>query len=140
MFPLDSDTRPETPAEQRRRRAAEGKDRRGLHQVALSLAIIFTGLALLVAADVAGVERRTTTATVVGLVDRNMNRGHECVTQLMTGYGQAQIYTRNFCQYAAWRVGDTAEVEARQMRFTKTVVVRTHGTIFQDAYSMLPQS
>ena len=140
MFPTEPDKRLETPAEQARRRAREGLDRRGLKQVATAMVLIFGGMTILVAADVAGVERRLTTATVVGLHDRWNMRNHECVTQLTTGYGYAQIYTRNLCRYAPWHIGDTAEVEARQLRFTRTVVLSTRGTIFNGAYTVLPQS
>ena len=125
--------RRETPAEQKRRRANAGTDRAGLHQVMIAMTIIFGGIALIVAADVAGVERRRTTATVVGLIDRwNMKGGHECVTQLMTGYGEAQIFTRTPCRHAPWHLGDKADVEARRSRFTRTILVGTSGTIFED--------
>ena len=98
-------------------------------------------MALLVAADVAGVETRLTTATVVGFIDRwNMKGGHECVTLLNTGYGEAYIFTRNLCHYASWHLGDKAEVEARQSRFTRTILVNTHGTIFEDVPRKLPKS
>ena len=141
MFPTNPEKRRETPAEQARRRANAGTDRKGLKQVLIAVVMIFGSMALLFAADVAGVERRLTTATVVGFIDRwNMKRGHECVTQLTTGYGYAQIYTRNLCRYAPWHIGDKAEVEARQLRVSRTVVVSTRGTIFNGAYSILPES
>ena len=141
MFPTEPEKRHETPAEQARRRARAGLDRQGLKHVVIAIAMTFGGMALIFAADVAGVERRLTTATVVSLIDRwNMKRDHECVTQLTTGYGYAQIYTRNFCRYASWHIGDQAEVEARQLRFTRTIVVSTHGTIFNGAHSILPES
>ena len=141
MIPGAPENRPETIAERDARRARSGLDRRGLKQVALCLVMLWGGMAALVAADVVGVERRLTQATVVGFVDKwNMKRGHECVTQLLTGYGDARIYTRNFCHDAPWHIGDTAEVVARQLRFTRTVVVSTHGTIFRGAYSILPES
>lgn len=141
MFPTEPEKRNETPVEQERRRARAGLDRRGLKQVAIAMAMTLGSLMLLFSADVAGVEKRLTTATVVGFTDRwNMKRGHECVTQLTTGYGYAQIYTRNFCHYASWHIGDKAEVEARQLRFTRTIVVSTRGTIFNGAHSILPDS
>ena len=141
MFPTEPDPRPETPAEQDRRRARAGTDRRGLKHVVIAMVMTFGGLALVFAADVVGVERRLTTATVVGFIDRwNMKRGHECVTLLTTGYGYAQIYTRNLCHEASWHIGDTAEVEARQLRFSRTIVLSTHGTIFKGAHSILPES
>lgn len=140
MFPSEPEKRRETPAERDRRRASAGTDRRGLKQVAIAMTLIFGGMTLVYAADVAGVERRLTTATVVGLFDRwNMKRGHECVTVLTTGYGYARIYTRNLCRYASWHLGDTAEVEARQLRLTRTIVVSTRGTIFNGAHSILPE-
>ena len=133
--------RQETPAERDLRRASTGTDRKGLHHVMIAMTIIFGGMALIVAADVAGVERRLTNATVVGLVDRwNMKGGHECVTLLKTGYGEAQIFTRNLCHYAPWHLGDSAEVEARQSRFTRTILVGTSGTIFDEARGRPPRS
>lgn len=140
MFPTEEDKARETPAEQERRRASTGTDRRGLKQVAIAALLLFGGGTILVAADVAGVERRRTTATVVGFIDRwTMKRAHECVTQLWTGYGDARIYTRNMCRDAPWHIGDSAEVTARQLRFTRTIVVSTHGTIFKAAHSILPE-
>ena len=140
MFTTEPERR-ETPAEQKRRRARAGLDRRGLKQVVTALAITFGGLALLIAADVGEIESRLTTATVVGLTDRwNMKGGHECVTLLTTGYGYAQIYTRNLCHYASWHLGDNAEVEARQSRFTKTILVDTRGTIFDEKRGRAPRS
>ena len=141
MFPTESEKARETPAEQERRRARTGTDRRGLRQVAIATLLFFGSMIILVAADVAGVERRRTKATVVGFIDRwTMKRAHECVTQLATGYGIAKIYTRTMCHDAPWHIGDTAEVEARQLRFTGTIVVSTHGTIFKAAHSILPES
>ena len=141
MFPTDTNQRPETPAERERRCARAGLDRRGLKQVVVALTMLFGGMAFLAAADVAGVERRLTTATVVGFIDRwNMKRGHECITELTTGYGYARIYTATLCQDAAWHLGDMAEVEARQLRFTRTIIVSTRGTIFNGAHGMLPES
>jgi hypothetical protein len=141
--PLDMqpEKRPETPGEQQRRRAREGLDRRGLHQVLIAMVIIFGGMASLVAADVVGVERYLTTVTVSGFIDRStMKRSHECVTELMTASGEARIYTRNFCSFASWHIGDKAEVVARRLRFTRTIVVSTRGTIFNGAHTILPES
>ncbi len=142
MFPTDDrEQRHETDAERNRRRAAAGLDRRGLKQVACAMLILFGGMALVVAAEVAGVERRLTTATVVGLRDRWYQKGaHECVTELFTGYGTAHIFTRTLCSQATWHIGDKAEVVARQSRLTGTIIVSTRHTIFEGAYSVLPES
>lgn len=142
MFPTgDFDKRHETAAERKRRRSAAGLDRRGLKQVACAMLILFGGMVLVVAAEVAGIERRSTTATVVGLKDRWYQKGaHECVTELFTGYGTARIYTRTMCSQASWHIGDRAEVEARQSRLTRTIIVSTRHTIFEGAYSVLPES
>ena len=140
MFPTEEEKARETPAERRRRRSAAGTDRRALNQVAKAVLLLFCGLALLVAADVAGVEKRRTTATVVGFSDRfSAKRVRGCTTELLTGYGVATIFTNKACRDAPWHLGDTAEVEARQLRFTKTVVVSTHGTIFRTAQGGLPE-
>ena len=132
MFPTEADKARETAAE---------RDRRGLKHIAIAMLLVFGSLALYYAAEAAGVERRQTTATVVSFVDRwNMKRGHECVTELATGYGTAKIYTFNLCHDAPWHIGDTAEVEARQLRVTGTIVVSTRGTIFKGARSVMPES
>lgn len=142
MFPTgDLDQQGETAAERKRRRAAAGLDRRGLKQVACAMLLLFGGMVLVVAVEVGGVERRLTTATVVGLTDRWYQKGaHECVTELFTGYGTARIFTRNMCSQAAWHIGDKAAVEARQSRLTRTIIVSTRHTIFEGAYSVLPES
>ncbi len=141
MFPTEGEKIRETAAARERRRAASGMDRRGLKHVAITMLLMFAGLTFYYAAEAVGVERRQTTATVVGFVDRwNMKHGHECVTELLTGYGAAKIYTRNLCHDAPWHIGDTAEVQARQLRVSGTIVVSTHGTIFKGAYSVLPES
>lgn len=141
MFPTDEDRSRETPAARERRRASTGVDRRGLTHVAIAMLLIFGSLTVYYAAEAVGVERRLTTATVVGFIDRwNMKHGHECVTELLTGYGAAKIYTRTLCHDAPWHIGDTAEVQARQLRVSGTIVVSTRGTIFKGAYSVLPES
>lgn len=141
MFPTEEDKARESAAERTSRRARTGTDRRGLKHIAVTLLLIFAGLTFYYAAEAVGVERRLTTATVVGFMDRwNMKRGHECVTELLTGYGAAKIYTRTLCHDAPWHIGDTAEVQARQLRMSGTIVVSTHGTIFKGAYSVLPES
>ena len=141
MFPPEPDRTRETPAERDLRRARTGTDRRGLMHVAITMLLICAGLTFYYAAEVVGVERRQTTATVVGFTDRwNMKRGHECVTDLATGYGTARIYTFNLCQDAPWHLGDAAEVSARQLRVSGTIVVNTRGTIFDGARSVLPES
>lgn len=138
---MEPEQRRETPDERKRRRAREGLDRHGLHQVLIAMVIIFGGMASLVAADVVGVERHLTTVTVVGFANRwTMRRSHDCVTQLSTVYGEARIYTRDFCSSASWHIGDKAEVVARRLRFTRTVVVSTRGTIFDGAHTVLPES
>ena len=140
MFPTEEEKARETAAERRRRRAGSGMDRHGLNQVAIAFFLILGGMALVVAADTAGVEKRQTNATVVGMTDRGaMHRSRECVTQLATGYGYADIYTRTACQYVLWHMGDKADVVARQLRFTRTIVVSTRGTIFEGGHSILPE-
>lgn len=141
MFPTEEERARETAVERDLRRARTGTDRRGLKHVAITMLLIFACLTFYYAAEAVGVERRQTTATVVGFVDHwNMKHGHECVTELLTGYGAAKIYTRNLCHDAPWHIGDTAEVEARQLRLSGTIVVSTRGTIFKGAYSVLPES
>ena len=141
MFPPEPDRASETPAERDPRRARTGTDRRGLKHIATTALLIVAGLTFYYAAETYGVERRRTMATVVGFVDRwNMKRGHECVTELATGYGTARIYTFTMCHDAPWRLGDTAEVTARQLRLTGTIIVSTRGTVFNGARSGLPES
>ena len=141
MFLTEPEKARETSGERDRRRASTGMDRRGLAHIAVTMLLIFAGLTFYYAAEVVGVERRRTTAMVVGFTDRwNVKRGHECVTELGTGYGIARIYTFDLCHDAAWHLGDTAEVGARQLRLTGTIVVDTHGTIFEGARSVLPES
>ena len=141
MFPTEDDNARETPAQRDLRRARTGTDRRGLKHVAITVLLVGASLAFYYAAETVGVERRLTKATVVGFIDRwNMKRGHECVTELLTGYGDAKIYTFNMCHDARWHIGDTAEVTARQLRLSGTIVVSTRGTIFDGARSVLPES
>lgn len=140
MFPTEADKAAESPADRDRRRAGTGVDRRGLKQVGIAMLLLFGAMVLIAAVEIVGVERRLTTATVVGLTDRwTMKRSHECVTELSTSMGDARIYTRNLCRYARWHVGDTATVEARRLRLTRTLVLRLRGTIFEGAYTMLPE-
>lgn len=141
MFPTEEEKARETPAERERRRERTGTDRRGLKQGAIAMLLVGASLTFYYTAETVGVERRLTKATVVGFIDRwNMKRGHECVTELATGYGDARIYTFNMCHDAPWHIGDSAEVMARQLRLTGTIVVSTRGTIFQGARSVLPES
>lgn len=141
MFLDEPEKARETPAQRDLRRGRTGTDRRGLAHIAITALLLGAGLTFYYAGETVGVERRQTMATVVGFVDRwNMKRGHECVTELLTGYGPARIYTFNMCHDTPWHLGDAAEVSARQLRLTGTIVVSTRGTIFDAARSVLPES